>query len=69
MINKLDLVPAEEQAERIAALVRGYGPVDRHFAISAIRGEGCRELTFAIMDHLDQHRHPEAADAQADRDE
>src|SRR6266581_1941109 len=69
VINKLDLVPAEEQAERIAALVRGYGPVDRHFAISAIRGEGCRELTFAIMDHLDQHRHPEAADAQADRDE
>ncbi len=56
VINKIDLLPADERAERVSALVAGYGPVERHFTISAINGEGCRELTFAIMDHLEQHR-------------
>ena len=55
VINKIDLVPEEQRAERIAALVKGYGKVERHFAISAISGDGCRELVFAIMEHLDRH--------------
>jgi putative protein kinase ArgK-like GTPase of G3E family len=29
--------------------------------ISALTGEGCRELTFAIMEHLDTVRAREAA--------
>ena len=46
----------------LAALLAGYGPVERHFAISAIDGAGCRELTFAIMAHIeDQKRAAEAA--------
>jgi GTP-binding protein len=56
VINKIDLLPMDERAGRIATLVAGYGPVERHFAISAINGEGCRELTFAIMDHLERHK-------------
>jgi GTP-binding protein len=56
VINKIDLVPEEERAARVAALAKGYGPVEKHFAISAISGGGCRELTFAIMDHIDQRR-------------
>lgn len=59
VINKIDLVPEEERAERIAAIVKGYGKVERHFAVSAINGSGCRELMFAIMDHLDSHAPPE----------
>jgi len=59
VINKIDLLPADERAERVSDLVAGYGPVERHFTISAINGEGCRELTFAIMDHLERHRRPE----------
>ena len=55
VINKMDLMPEEQRAERIAALVKGYGKVERHFAISAINGDGCRELVFAIMEHLDRH--------------
>lgn len=58
VINKIDLLPEEERAERVAALIAGYGPVERHFAISAINGQGCRELTFAIMDYLERHRLP-----------
>jgi GTP-binding protein len=54
IINKIDLVPEDERKKRIAALLKGYGKVDRHFVISAIDGEGCREVTFAIMDYLDQ---------------
>jgi GTP-binding protein len=55
LINKIDLVPEEERAARIAALVKSYKP-KKHFVISGISGEGCREVTFAIMDHLEQLR-------------
>ena len=58
VINKIDLLPEEERAERVAALIEGYGAVERHFAISAINGQGCRELTFAIMDYLERHKLP-----------
>jgi GTP-binding protein len=56
LINKIDLVPEDEQAVRIAALVASYQP-QRHFVISAISGAGCREVCFAIMDHLEARRH------------
>jgi GTP-binding protein len=55
VLNKLDLIPEEERAARVAAFVKAYrwkGPV---FAITAINGEGCRELTFRIQDWLDTH--------------
>ncbi|MDD5176004.1 MAG: GTPase ObgE [Sterolibacterium sp.] len=54
VINKIDLLPEDQRAERIAALVDDYGPVEKSFVISAINGEGCRELTFAIMAHLER---------------
>lgn len=56
VVNKIDLLPEDERAARIAALVDGYGNVEKVFSISAINGVGCRELTFAIMDHIEQHR-------------
>ena len=61
LINKIDLVPEEERKARIAALVKSYKP-KKHFVISAISGEGCREVTFAVMDHLEQLRTHEKAD-------
>ena len=36
------------------------------FAISAVNGEGCRELTFAIQDWLDAHPAPVECDEAAD---
>lgn len=53
VINKIDLLPAGEREQRIAELVAGYGPVERWFAIAAISGTGCRELSFAIMEYLE----------------
>ncbi|ATE59125.1 Obg family GTPase CgtA [Thauera sinica] len=55
-LNKLDLIPEEERAARIAAFLDAYGPVERHFEISALKGEGTRELIFAIQDFLDAER-------------
>ena len=56
VLNKTDLIPEEERAERVAAFIAAFaweGPV---FAISAINGGGCQPLIFAIMEHLQQCR-------------
>jgi len=58
VLNKLDLLPAEEREKHTKAFVKAYrwkGPV---FAISAINGEGTRQLVFAIQDWLDAHPAP-----------
>ena len=51
VLNKLDLL--QDREEKVAAFLEAYGESTRHFAISAINGEGCKELTYAIMEHLD----------------
>ena len=56
VLNKLDLIPEEARAERVAAFLAAYGPVERHFETSAINGEGCREIVFAVQDYLDAER-------------
>ncbi|MBI5751080.1 MAG: GTPase ObgE [Hydrogenophilales bacterium] len=50
VLNKLDLLP--DCDEKVAAFLKEFTDFDRHFAISAINGEGCKELTYAIMDYL-----------------
>ncbi len=52
VLNKLDLLPDSD--EKVAAFLREFGDHTRHFAISAINGEGCKALTYAIMEHLEQ---------------
>ena len=55
VLNKLDLVPEDERTARVKAFVVAYrwkGPV---FAISAVNGEGCRELVFKVQDWLAAH--------------
>jgi GTP-binding protein len=58
VLNKIDLLPEDEREKRVKAFVRSYrwkGPV---FAIAAVNGEGCRELTFAIQEWLDARPAP-----------
>ena len=62
VINKIDLVPEEERQARVAALLRSYKP-ERHFITAAVSGEGCREVTYAVMDFLEQHRRHEISDS------
>ncbi|MBI4995507.1 MAG: GTPase ObgE [Rhodocyclales bacterium] len=69
VINKIDLVPEEERKARVNALVKAYGKGVRHFVISAVKGDGCRELTFAIMEHIEQQREEQRADENEDSPE
>jgi GTPase len=58
VLNKLDMVPADERAERVKAFVkrlRWKGPV---FQISALTREGCEPLIRAIYDHVAAHANP-----------
>ncbi len=52
VLNKLDLL--QDRDETIAAFLEEFGKDTRYFAISAINGEGCKELTYAIMEYLTQ---------------
>ena len=69
VLNKLDLLDSEERDARLETVIRGYGPVERHFEISAINGEGCRALVFAIMDYLEAHRRAPAAEEALDAED
>ena len=56
LLNKTDLIDESERADRIAGFVRDFGWTGPVYAISAISGEGCKPLVFAIMDHVDATR-------------
>lgn len=50
LLNKVDLL--EDRDAKVTAFLKEFTDFDRYFVISAINGEGCKELTYAIMDHL-----------------
>jgi GTP-binding protein len=57
VLNKLDLIPEAERAERIAAFLDAYGATETpHFEISALKGDGTQKLIFSIQDFLDSER-------------
>ncbi len=61
VLNKLDMVAAEERAQRVSGFVRRLrwkGPV---FEISALTREGCEALIRAVYKHVAQMRNPAAA--------
>ncbi len=51
ILNKVDLL--ENAAEKVQQFVRDYGWDGPCFVISAISGEGCKALSYAIMDHVE----------------
>ena len=70
VLNKLDMVPEDEREARVADFLERYewdGPV---FEISALTGQGCEALTYAIFDYISQNsdasRAAEAEDLAAD---
>jgi len=54
VLNKIDLVPAGERGRAARRFIRNYRWRGKSFIISALTGEGCRELVFAVMKHLEQ---------------
>jgi GTP-binding protein len=55
VLNKTDMMPVESRAELCRQFVDKLGWKDRYFIISALTGEGCKPLTYAIMDYLEQN--------------
>lgn len=54
VLNKIDLIPPSEQAERCQEILNRLawqGPV---YQISALTGEGCQPLIRAVMEYLEQ---------------
>jgi GTP-binding protein len=66
ILNKVDLIVAEEREERIRTFLTAYTRLvsepEKTFIISALTGEGGRALTFAIMEHLQRNARIEAAE-------
>jgi GTP-binding protein len=58
VLNKMDLVPEDERAKRVRDFCKAYGWKGETFVISALTGEGCRELAYRIMEHLQQPAAP-----------
>src|SRR4030088_1077356 len=53
VLNKMDMLPAEERKSAAAKLVRRLRWRGPSFCISALTGAGCRELSFAVMNFLE----------------
>jgi GTPase len=63
VLNKLDLIQDEkERDKRIKAFVKKFGWKEKYFVISAMTGDGCKELTYAIMDYIQATARPEVAE-------
>jgi GTP-binding protein len=56
VLNKMDMLPAEERPAAVAHLVKKLRWRGRHFAVSALSGEGCKELAHAVMQFLETGR-------------
>ena len=56
VVNKADLLPPGTREKTVRAFVRKLGWKGKTFTISALTGEGCQALTYAIMDHLEAER-------------
>jgi len=56
VLNKVDMLSKQSRKDIRSRLLSAMRWTDRCFEISAISGEGCVELTFAIMEHLESAR-------------
>ncbi|HSN41859.1 MAG TPA: GTPase ObgE [Burkholderiales bacterium] len=63
VLNKTDLLEAGQRDKVVKKFIRDLGWKGKSFIISALTGEGCKELTYAIMDYLEQQKSGNAEDA------
>ena len=56
VLNKLDLLDPSERAQKCRQFLSDFGWQEKSFIISALTGEGCKELIFAVMQYLEQNR-------------
>jgi GTP-binding protein len=56
LLNKMDMLPADERDQYKQQFLKDFGWEGKCFIISALTGEGCKEVVYAIMEFLDQNR-------------
>ncbi|HQR58860.1 MAG TPA: GTPase ObgE, partial [Azonexus sp.] len=62
VLNKVDLIPADEREAALAAFIEGYRKATGYdgpcFPIAAISGDGTKPLIFAVYEALEQLARP-----------
>lgn len=53
VLNKVDLLPEKEREKKCRKFIRDLGWKGKSFVISAMTGDGCKELTYAVMEFLE----------------
>ncbi|MEK6735954.1 MAG: Obg family GTPase CgtA, partial [Pseudomonadota bacterium] len=66
VLNKTDMLPADEREKICRKFILSLGWKGKSFIISALTGEGCKELTYAIMEHLEQESRESDVDVSGD---
>ena len=66
VLNKIDMIEPGERIKRVKAFVKAYGWKGPVFEISALTGQGCQTLCFAIQGYLDDQN--TKRDEQEERD-
>ena len=56
VLNKIDLLPEAERAEWVEDFLRRYDWSGPYFPVSALTGDGCAALSYAVMAHLDAEK-------------
>jgi GTPase len=69
VLNKADLLEPELRKKAARKFIRGLGWKGKSFIISALSGEGCEALTYAIMDYLERRKNGDAGHAEEGREE
>ncbi|MBI1890008.1 MAG: GTPase ObgE [Burkholderiales bacterium] len=59
VLNKLDVVPAEERKARVKDFIKRFGWKGPVFEISALTREGCEDLVIAVYEYLAELRQQE----------
>ena len=55
VLNKMDMLPEEKRETICREFIHKLAWKEKSFIISALTGEGCKTLTYAIMAHLEQN--------------
>ena len=66
VLNKADMLEDDAREKGARKVIRGLGWKDKSFIISALTGDGCKELVYAIMAHLDAERDAEFSSSRQD---
>lgn len=54
VLNKADMLPGDRREKICSDFIHQLGWKEKSFIISALTGEGCKTLTYAIMEHLEE---------------